>query len=354
MKNEIILSIIIATFNSEKLLPKILTSIRKQKINQEIIEILVMDGGSTDKTIEIAKRNNCIVINNPKTEPVNAKYLGYLNAEGKYVMYLDSDEEIERTDSLQRKIAAFKKDKRIKAIVGSGYKKPDSYSAINSYINEFGDPFSYYIYNLSKDSRFFLNSLKKKYQAVFEDEDMVAYDFTNVKLLPIIELVAMGSVVDVNYLKKEFPQIRKDPSLIPHFFYLLNKKPNIFAFIKNDPLIHYSADNFSNYLNKIRWRVKNNIYHKEMGASGFSGRQEYLPPLNRNKKYLFIPYAFSIVLPLWDSLYLSITRKNIVYLLHLPLVIFTASIIVYHLVLKTIGYHPALQSYGGSSVVNRK
>ena len=50
-----VVSIVIATYNSEKLLPRTLDAIRRQTYPKERIEILIIDGGSKDNTIKIAK-----------------------------------------------------------------------------------------------------------------------------------------------------------------------------------------------------------------------------------------------------------------------------------------------------------
>jgi len=350
--NSSFVSIIIATFNSERLLPKVLAAVKKQTYPKDKIEILIIDGESKDKTLKIAKEFGCKVLNNPRTEPVYGKFLGYLNAKGQYIMYLDHDEVMENVDSINIKMKAFKKNAQIKAVAGSGYKNPNGYPFINSYINEFGDPFSFFIYKLSKDANFFSQTMKERYPIFLENKFFAAFDLSKIKSLPIIELVAGGSMFDATTLKKEYPQTLKRYELLPHYFYLLHSKYPFIAITKNDALIHYSADNLKKYLNKIKWRVKNNIYHvSDMGESGFSGRNKFQPSLLRLKKYLFIPYAYSLILPLLDSISLMISRRKPLYLLHLPLTVYTATLIIYHYFLRISGKKPVLRSYDESKEI---
>ena len=77
MEKEIFFSIVMPAYNSERTIGKALKSIRDQKFDQNAIEILVIDGGSTDRTIEIAKRYKAIVISNEQQVPEAAKRLGY-------------------------------------------------------------------------------------------------------------------------------------------------------------------------------------------------------------------------------------------------------------------------------------
>lgn len=351
--NSSLVSIIIATFNSEKLLPKVLEAIKKQTYPKDKIEISIIDGGSKDKTLKIAKQFGCKILNNPRTEPVYGKFLGYIAAKGRYIMYLDHDEIMENVDSISIKIRALKISSKIKAVTGTGYKSPKGYPFINSYINEFGDPFSFFIYRLSKDATFFSQAMREKYPVFLDNKFFTIFNLSKIKTLPIIELVAAASIFDGDFLKKKFPETLKRPELLPHYFYLLYSKYPYIAVTKNDALIHYSADSLKKYLNKIKWRVKNNIYHvSDMGESGFSGRNKFQPFLVRLKKYFFIPYAYSLILPLLDSINLMISRKNPLYLLHLPLTVYTATLIVYHYFLKMSGNKPILRSYDDSKAVS--
>jgi glycosyltransferase involved in cell wall biosynthesis len=340
------ISIVIATYNSEGTLSMVLDSIVGQSFSPRKMEILIVDGGSTDDTLKIIKKYNCKIINNPKTEPVYAKFLGYLNAKGRYIVYLDHDEVIENPKCLEIKHSIFLKHKDVKAVIGSGYKNPRGYPFINNYINEFGDPFSAYIYGLSKDARFFEKQMIARYGNVEENKHYTVFNLGSVRRMPIIELCAAGSMFDGKYMKDNFPDTLKKPSLIPHFFYLMNSKSSLIAITKNDALVHYSSDTLSKYLNKIRWRIKNNIYHKsDMGESGFTGREKYSSIIVQYKKYLFLPYVYTVIFCLLDSIKLSVTRKNIYYLIHLPLCIFTANLILYHLFIKLFGNSPKLKSY---------
>src|SRR5258708_6161377 len=94
------LTIVIATFQSGRILPKVLESIKKQTLTRDQFEILIVDGGSQDNTHELSDEYGCRWIVNPHTEPVYAKFLGYREARGQYLLYLDHDEVIENKHSL--------------------------------------------------------------------------------------------------------------------------------------------------------------------------------------------------------------------------------------------------------------
>jgi len=94
MKNKKLLSIIIPTHNSEKTIRECLSSIYCQ-LNKNI-EVIVIDDGSTDKTVNVVKnkfskfnvyRQNCKGVG-------AARNLGISLAQGQYIWFVDSDDSI--------------------------------------------------------------------------------------------------------------------------------------------------------------------------------------------------------------------------------------------------------------------
>lgn len=341
-----LISVLVATFNSERTLQRTLSSVKSQTYPQNKIEILVVDGGSTDNTKNIAKSYNCKILPNEKVDPVSAKYIGFKKASGKYILCLDSDEVLSTPNSLRIKYQAFTKNDQVRAVIPSGYKTPQEGSSINYYINEFGDPFSYFFYQESKSGNNLLKSWSSKYQKILEYKDAAIFKFSDKVNLPLLELSAGGCMVDLEYTKKTFPQIKTDPSIIPHIFYLLNSKGALVAITKNDSTVHYSSDTLVRYLKKISSRVKNNVFTTSIGWVGFKGREQFQPLMLNIKKYLFIPYSLSLILPSIDSIQLALSRKRLVYLLHLPLCIYTSLMIIYFYTIKVLGAKPNIRIYG--------
>lgn len=91
----IYISIIIPIFNVEQYLRECLDSIVIQNSNK--VEIIMVNDGSSDKSEEIAKEysekyENFILINKVNGGLSSARNTGLENANGKYIMYLDSDD----------------------------------------------------------------------------------------------------------------------------------------------------------------------------------------------------------------------------------------------------------------------
>lgn len=61
-------SIIIRTYNEERYLGELLRTLNEQVLEDVSLEVILVDSGSTDKTLEIAKRHNCRIIKITKTD----------------------------------------------------------------------------------------------------------------------------------------------------------------------------------------------------------------------------------------------------------------------------------------------
>lgn len=85
------ISIVIPAYNEEKYIGKTLSSIKELEVNNWEIEILVVDGGSTDKTREIAKSYGAKVIKEPHRGIGFARQEGLLHAKGDIVAFTDAD-----------------------------------------------------------------------------------------------------------------------------------------------------------------------------------------------------------------------------------------------------------------------
>lgn len=92
------LSTIILAKNEEKMIEDCLESIKWAD------EIILVDSGSTDKTIEIAKKFRAKIINVPGEKLAYAKWRnrGLEEAKGKWVLYVDADERV--TPRLRKEI----------------------------------------------------------------------------------------------------------------------------------------------------------------------------------------------------------------------------------------------------------
>lgn len=346
MKAQIQVTIVIPTYNSAETLSMVLQSISLQTFPRRKMEVLVIDAGSTDDTLKIAQKFKATVMLNKKQHQVYAKHIGHMKAKGKYIIHLDSDEVLANKKSIAIKVALLEKYPLVKGCVPSGHKTPKDVSEVNNLINDFGDPFSYYMYGFSFNSQFFIKQLKKRFTVVHENKDSVIIDFDHAKALPGLEMSATGMMLDREYLLNEYKALNREPFLISQTFYHLVENNKQVGFIKNDPVVHYSASSWGKYLKKINSRILNNVYKTDMGKSAFSGRLQYYSPWFRLKRLLFIPYSFTLILPIFEGVRLAISRKKVVFLTYPFLCVFISSATLYYIVCKNLGYTPKIKGYG--------
>ena len=90
-ENTIDCSIIVPTFNSEKTIDACLNALLNQSIRQHGCEIIVVDDGSSDNTLQITERYPVKIIkNNIKTGAYAARNRGIINASGNIIVFTDA------------------------------------------------------------------------------------------------------------------------------------------------------------------------------------------------------------------------------------------------------------------------
>ncbi|MGQ9759084.1 MAG: glycosyltransferase [Candidatus Methanomethylicaceae archaeon] len=128
------LSVIVPTYNEERGIEYTLKSISQQTIPREEYEILVVDGGSTDRTVEIASKYADAVIQQRSKGVGGARNDGALAARGKILVHTDADVLVSK-DWLQQIISLFSPG--VVAVCGPDEPlKPDAkYRVLYSLIN---------------------------------------------------------------------------------------------------------------------------------------------------------------------------------------------------------------------------
>ena len=333
---EILFSIIMPTYNSENTIELALNSIRMQDLPQETIEILVIDGGSTDKTIEIAKKYNAKIINNPQKFPEYAKRLGLAEAKGRWIVMEDSDEVLTEKSQLRRRKNFFEQNPYVYCLLLDKYIPGENCGIACSYINYFGDPFSYIIYHLS-DSRIRSNKRNLKYMT----ETGNVYYYSNKDIIPIGD--GGTTTIDIKKAKELFGEEFFSQEFAVSIFYNMVNKTQYVGCVPEDNIIHYSVAGFKAYLKKLRFRINTNL--NEVEQSGYSVRAGKNIKL-RKRKIAFILYVVTVILPLVDSIRMAISYKKPSLLFHFVYTYYVVIMIAVEMVRKVLGIHKENYEYG--------
>ena len=116
----VVITIIVPVFNSEEKIERCINSILNQSFKD--FEIIIIDDGSTDKTgsicdcfAQVDKRIKVIHIENNGVS--NARNIGIDKAEGKYLMFVDSDDYIDNL--MLETYIRFLEEKQLEICIGS-------------------------------------------------------------------------------------------------------------------------------------------------------------------------------------------------------------------------------------------
>jgi len=92
MENELLVSVVIPSYNNEKIISRCLEAVENQSLDRSYYEIIVVNDGSIDNTEEQVKKfNNVQIISIEHSGPSVARNSGAKQAKGKILVFTDSD-----------------------------------------------------------------------------------------------------------------------------------------------------------------------------------------------------------------------------------------------------------------------
>jgi glycosyltransferase involved in cell wall biosynthesis len=198
-----LVSFIIPTLNCEKVLSLCLDSIVSQDYPPNSIQIIIIDGGSTDSTIKIAKKHKCQILSNPLKTAEAGKAVGVKKATGKYMALIDSDNILPDQNWLKKMLFPLEKNS---IIVGSEpwqytYRQSGGFVERYSALTGVNDPFTLTTGNYDR-----LGYLHKNWTGLkIPIENFADYQIATLKynqLLPTIG--ANGTIFRRDFLKRYF------------------------------------------------------------------------------------------------------------------------------------------------------
>jgi glycosyltransferase involved in cell wall biosynthesis len=319
-------SVIIATFNAGKVFEEYLKSIRGQNYDKSEIEVLVADGGSTDGTVELAKRYDCKVVNEKTGSPEGAKAVALKKAKGKLVLIGDSDNIWPNEHWLKRMVEGISCDPGALGTYSWRYTFRKKDNLMNRYFALFGanDPVVWFLGKTDRQS-FLSNKWSLGGKLIKETRGyfVVEYDENS---LPTVG--ANGFLVRrKDLLKAKVGE--KDYFHIDVIFDLVKKKPQKFVVLKTD-IIHKTGDGLVSFMKK-RSRYMRELYLRD------SSRRRYFiykPGRDEWKIFLFSVYALSVVGPLVTAIWGYLKKRDMAWFLH-PVMCFSMFWVYFGAVIKS-------------------
>ena len=288
---------IIVTYNCAAILTRCLKSITEQDYPTHKLEILVVDGGSTDPTIDVAKRFGAkvIVSKADRENQERRKALGLRNIKSEIVAYIDSDNILPHREWLRRMVEPFMEDEDIVATQPLRYSYRRSFSSLNRYFALFGvnDPVVYY---LNRRDRLSWAETDWRLLGQAEDEG----DYFSVRFSP----ESMPTLGANGYLARREVLVKSDcrPCKFFHIdvnYDLIKMGYNKYGIVK-DEIIHLTGNTFLSFIKK-RMNYMRRFYLKAQKARRYRIYSSS-DMSDRIKLGKYVIYTISFVKPVYDSI----------------------------------------------------
>jgi len=252
------LSIIIPTLNAEKPLSECLKRIATQNYPKNKVEIIIADGGSTDKTREIAKRYGAKIVENKLKTAEAGKAAGVKCARNEIIVLIDSDNYLPTKDWFVKMVEPFSDEE----IIGSEpleytYRKNDGYITRYCALIGMNDPICMYLGNYDRH-----NYLTERWTGLdIKSEDKGGYLKLTLKKYEVPTIGANGTMIRRGLLSKVGDYLFD----IDEIHELISKRKNKFAKVKIG-IIHVFSGTVSTFIRKQKRRIKDYAYYNKMGV----------------------------------------------------------------------------------------
>jgi glycosyltransferase involved in cell wall biosynthesis len=311
------LSIIIVSLNCESVIRECLNRIISQNYPNKLIEILLIDGGSVDKTLDIAKEYPVNIINAGYPENQEARRsIGLTLAKNNILVYIDMDNFLPDKEWLLDMVRPFLEDDRIFATQTLRYTYVQKDTALNRYFALFGvnDPIPYYF---NKRDR--LSWAESKWAlpgtVIKETEKYYVVEF-NIK-----RFSTMGC--NGFLIKKEvLLQSKHSHETFFHtdvLYDLLEKGFNRYGIVKTS-IWHVTGSTFFSSLKK-RY-VYMQVHYQKMGPQRRYKIYDSRKMIDNLQLFKYIFYTLTFIKPLYDSFRGFIKIRDIAWFLH-PFICFS-------------------------------
>lgn len=295
---------VIPVLNAARDLPACLSTLRDQDYPADRFEIIVVDGGSTDDTVAIARSFGARVIPNPLKLAEPGVDLGFNAAEADIVVAMAADNGLPRADWLRQMMRPFMERPAVVGVYTQIVPDAADNSFTRYYCRLHVEPFTWFVYGAASNPREF----HKAYTIAHEGDGYCVFHFTPLRH----PLIAMAQAFAVRRNFRRRAGFEHD-DILP-IIQMIEDGQEL-AYVPDAGVYHHHLLSFGHYLRKYRWRIANSL---EQTQAGFDRRAPYLTRWRRIKKYLFVLYGLTVIGPLLDSLRLVLREKAACMLWHAP------------------------------------
>ena len=290
-------TIVIPTLNGGALLRRCLKSIRAQDFPADDVEVLLMDGGSTDGSRELAASLGCEVVDNPLKLAEPGVKLGLARARHEIRVVMAADNGFPTQDWLRTVVDAFEST-GARGVYTHVVDAPIDSSFCRYFNHLHADPFNWFVFR------------RGTHPAKFPHPVLERGDHYVVRDLRAGEppLLALAQGFAIRGALPEGENLQDD--ILP--LWQLIEAGERFAYV-DAGVLHNTLAGFRDFLRKYRHRARAAL---AAGDAAHKQRHDRLSRGQRARRLLFPLYALSLVPPLFDALRWTVRDRDPVWLWH--------------------------------------
>lgn len=309
------ISFIIPTLNAQNVIENCLKSISHQNFKSIRHEILIIDGGSTDNTLKIAKKYHAVILKNPLKTAEAGKAVGIRHAHGQFICLIDSDNILPHKNWLQKMFLPFSQNPDI---IGSEpisftYRKKSGIIERYSALIGANDPYAFITGVYDKK-----NFINYKWTGLnIEYIDKIQYILLTLKpRFQIPTIGANGTIFKTDFLQKNLKSdYLFDIDILSQVLNQTNQ-PLRFAKVKTSIIHTYCENSIKKFIRKQKRRLVDYYTYQNLRQYPWKN-----PASFNQLKFTF--YTILIVPALIDSFRGFIHQPDSAWFFHLPACIIT-------------------------------
>jgi glycosyltransferase involved in cell wall biosynthesis len=305
-------SFLIPTLNAGSQLDRCLGSIRSQRYPEDAIEIVVLDGGSTDGTVERAAQHGATVVPNPEVRAEPGVKLGLRRASHDLRVVLAADNALPHPGWVRQVVAAFDGARAAGVYTHVAAAPGDSLTC--RYFNRLhADPFNWFVFGARR-------SHPGRFGEVYPVRDSgpgwVVYDLG----AGDPPLLAMAQGFALRGAGAQLAELVEDD--IAPVWEMIERGERL-AYV-DAGIWHETVRGFGDFIGKYHRRARAALSSPHAPVRA---RAAAMSAAQRRRRLLWIPYSLSVVLPLADAMRGLARDRDPAWLLHpLACVALTAAI----------------------------
>ncbi|MBN2288235.1 MAG: glycosyltransferase [Candidatus Glassbacteria bacterium] len=297
---------VIPTLNSASVLGPCLEGIRAQAYPPGRLEVIIADGGSSDSTLEVAKKFGVDrVVENPLVSGEAGKSAGFAEAQGEVIAFIDSDNLLTRPDWLQKMTAPFA-DERIVGTEPLWFTWRPEDPLITRYcaLTGVNDPLVSFLGNYDR-----LNYLTGRWTGLeVRAEDRGDYLEVELDREMIPTMGANGFMVRADALRRtEWQPYLAD---IDTVYDLVCLGLNRFAKVKVG-ILHLYCPDVRTFLRKQNRRIRDYTYYSRQGMRRYPWKRSPVRGLAR-----FVLYCITVLPLFWQALRGALRKPDRAWFFH--------------------------------------